>query len=44
LTTVLLLDQVIFWCLLVLAACFTLLGVAGFIETISTRRRNAQKK
>ena len=38
-TTIELLNRIVFWTLLVIAACFVVLGVAGFIETISARRR-----
>jgi hypothetical protein len=38
-TAIDLLNRIIFWTLLVIAACFVVLGVAGFIETISARGR-----
>jgi hypothetical protein len=44
LTAIILADQVIFWFLLLLATCFVVLGVAGFIETISARRRVGRRK
>ena len=38
-TTIELVNRIVFWVLIVLSACFVLLGIAGFIETINARRR-----